>query len=129
MKRNGMIVCAALLVFPAIHSGCARAGRTAEPPRAVGSVGTADIPATAEEARVIQVVEAALPSVVSVMRDGGMGSGVVIEADGLILTNAHVVGNASSVQIGLVDGQRHSGQVLGRDPSVDVAVVRVTGSK
>jgi serine protease Do len=50
---------------------------------------------------------------------------VIIRADGVVLTNAHVVGNARTVAVGLADGRRLQGEVLGRDPSLDVAVVRV----
>jgi S1-C subfamily serine protease len=85
--------------------------------------------ATVEENAVIQVVKQTLPSVVSVERDGGLGSGVFIQADGVLLTNAHVVGDATSVRIGLADGRRLTGRVLGRDPSVDIGVVKVEGQK
>ncbi len=52
-------------------------------------------------------------------------SGVIIRRDGVILTNAHVVRSATDVEVGLADGRRVSGRVLGRDPTVDVAVVRI----
>ncbi|CAA9302641.1 MAG: HtrA protease/chaperone protein, partial [uncultured Gemmatimonadaceae bacterium] len=44
---------------------------------------------------------------------------------GVILTNAHVVGNARTVQIALADGRRVPGQVVGGDPLVDIAIVRI----
>jgi S1-C subfamily serine protease len=78
-----------------------------------------------EEQVVIRVVQQVTPAVVSVSVGQGSGSGVIVRSDGIILTNNHVVGNARSVQIGLADGQRVQGQVLGRDASIDVAVVRV----
>jgi serine protease Do len=84
--------------------------------------------ASAEEANVIRVARQATPSVVSVSRPGGSGSGVVIRRDGVILTNAHVVGTATTVQVELADGRTLRGSVLGRDPSVDVAVVKVASS-
>lgn len=65
------------------------------------------------------------PAVVSVARDGASGSGFFVRKDGIILTNAHVVENAAQVEIGLADGRRMIGTVLGADPSMDVAVVRV----
>lgn len=65
------------------------------------------------------------PAVVSVARDGASGSGFFVRKDGIILTNAHVVANAAQVEIGLADGRRMIGDVLGADPSMDVAVVRV----
>jgi serine protease Do len=75
------------------------------------------------------VARQAAPSVVSVQRDGGVGSGVVIRRDGVILTNAHVVGDARQVRIGLADGRDLNARVLGRDPTVDVAVVQVDGTE
>ncbi|MGZ8376368.1 MAG: S1C family serine protease [Gemmatirosa sp.] len=84
-------------------------------------------PATTVESErtIIRVAEQASPGVVLVERPGGSGSGVVIRRDGVVLTNAHVVGNARTVTITLADGRQLPGQVLGRDPTVDVAVVRI----
>jgi serine protease Do len=86
-------------------------------------------PATAqissEEQTVITVARTATPAVVSVARRGGSGSGVIIRADGVVLTNAHVVGTVRTVEIRTADGRTFTGTVLGRDPSIDIAVVRV----
>lgn len=83
---------------------------------------------TPTERTVIQVARGASPAVVSVVQPGvGSGSGIIIEADGVIITNAHVVGNARTVQVSLADGRQLPGRVLGGDASVDVAVVRVQG--
>jgi serine protease Do len=80
----------------------------------------------ADESTIIRVARQASPAVVSVETRGvGAGSGVIIRRDGVILTNAHVVGNAQSVEVGLADGRRSTGRVLGRDPRLDIAVVRV----
>ncbi len=69
------------------------------------------------------------PSVVrvSVITEGGSGSGsgFVIQEGGLILTNNHVVENAVSVSVTLKDGTELRAEVLGRDPSTDVALLRV----
>jgi serine protease Do len=82
---------------------------------------------TATELTTIDVARAASPAVVSVVQaDVGSGSGIIIRDDGVIITNAHVVGNSRTVQVGLADGRMLKGQVLGGDPSVDVAVVRVS---
>ncbi|HEX5832126.1 MAG TPA: trypsin-like peptidase domain-containing protein [Gemmatimonadaceae bacterium] len=76
------------------------------------------------ESTVIDVAKRVAPTVVSVSRDGGSGSGVIVRGDGVILTNAHVVGEARAVEIGLANGRRVRGEVLGRDPSLDIAIVR-----
>jgi len=55
----------------------------------------------------------------------GMGSGFIINTDGLILTNAHVIAGADQVKVTLKDGRTFDGKVVGSDPVTDVAVVKV----
>ena len=80
-----------------------------------------------EEQRIVEVVERVSPAVVSISPGRGMGSGFFIREDGTILTNAHVVGQAREVAVRMADGRTLRGRVLGRDPSVDTAVVKVSG--
>ena len=54
-----------------------------------------------------------------------VGSGVVIEKDGQILTNAHVVDGAASLQVTLDGGDKHMARVMGLDPVLDLALIRV----
>jgi S1-C subfamily serine protease len=54
------------------------------------------------------------------------GSGIVIDGNGTILTNYHVVENAVKVQISLEKGQSVDAQVVGKDPSNDIAVLRIS---
>jgi serine protease Do len=56
------------------------------------------------------------------------GSGFVIEPGGLIVTNAHVVEDADSVQVRLADGRRFTGKVVGQDVRVDLALVKIEGA-
>lgn len=65
-------------------------------------------------------------SVVQIETGGGLGSGVVY-ADGMIITNAHVVGTAKTVTVRDSKGTAVKGQVLGTDSGADVAVVQVSG--
>lgn len=78
-----------------------------------------------EEETVIRVARAATPAVVGISRGGGSGSGVIVRADGVIITNAHVVGNARNVEVTTADGRTLTGRVLGRDADVDTAIVQV----
>ncbi|MEM9804087.1 MAG: HhoA/HhoB/HtrA family serine endopeptidase [Cyanobacteria bacterium P01_D01_bin.56] len=55
----------------------------------------------------------------------GQGSGFVVESNGVIWTNAHVVEGADTVTVTLKDGREFSGEVVGEDPLTDVAVIRV----
>jgi serine protease Do len=57
----------------------------------------------------------------------GLGSGVVIDKKGYILTNNHVVEDADDVKVSFVDGKTVSGKVVGTDPRSDLAVVKVDG--
>ena len=58
-------------------------------------------------------------------RERGQGSGIVIDAKGLVLTNAHVVDGADRVEVSLPDGRELEGRVLGADPITDLAVVSI----
>jgi S1-C subfamily serine protease len=69
-----------------------------------------------------------LPSVVQIQTDGGVGSGVIYDADGLILTAAHVVGDSETVTVRFDDGEEVVGTVLGGTSGADVAVVQVDRS-
>ena len=57
----------------------------------------------------------------------GLGTGFVIEPDGLIVTNAHVVDGAETVKVTLEDGRKFDATVIGTDPSTDLALVRIAG--
>ncbi|MFI5001346.1 MAG: S1C family serine protease [Reyranellales bacterium] len=85
---------------------------------------------------VISVVDRVGPAVVRVERitDGnspgggtgplGIGSGVVIAGDGLVLTNSHVVGGAARVRLSFAGGSQADASVLGDDPDTDLALLR-----
>ena len=55
----------------------------------------------------------------------GQGSGFIVESDGIIWTNSHVVEGADTVTVTLRDGREFSGEVVGEDPLTDVAVIKV----
>jgi Do/DeqQ family serine protease len=55
----------------------------------------------------------------------GIGSGFILDADGVIVTNAHVVDGATDVMVTLKDGREFEGTVVGADPVTDVAVVKI----
>jgi S1-C subfamily serine protease len=88
---------------------------------------------------VIGAVELVAPAVVSIdvrqrgkgsarrpPAQAGAGSGFVFAADGLIITNSHVVENASEIDVTLPDGREQRADLIGHDPDTDVAVIRIS---
>ncbi|WP_204102409.1 MULTISPECIES: HhoA/HhoB/HtrA family serine endopeptidase [Spirulina sp. CCY15215] len=61
-------------------------------------------------------------------RVSGQGSGFIIDTNGIVLTNAHVVSGADEVNVTLQDGREFEATVLGSDPVTDLAVVKIKGA-
>jgi S1-C subfamily serine protease len=87
---------------------------------------------------VIGAVNAVAPSVVNVevgatkrarRQAAGSGSGFVFAADGLILTNSHVVSGRSNIRVTLSDGRSCEADLVGDDPDTDLAVLRITADR
>lgn len=110
-----------------------RAVRNVEPPQwPEGSSQTSSAPAPQGlgDPNVIETAKDVTPSVVSVQPASGrgMGSGVIVSRNGYIITNSHVVRGGDEVRVTLATGQRVTGAVLGDDPAVDIAVVKIPGN-
>ncbi|MER5868565.1 trypsin-like peptidase domain-containing protein [Streptomyces sp. NPDC002044] len=78
------------------------------------------------------VAEQVSPSVVRIdTRTGsgqGTGSGIVITADGEIVTNNHVISGASEIQVTMSDGKKYSAKTVGTDPDKDLALIKLEGA-
>ncbi|MEU4716267.1 trypsin-like peptidase domain-containing protein [Micromonospora purpureochromogenes] len=76
-----------------------------------------------------KIAAAVQDSVVSIITDNGEGSGVVLSADGFVLTNNHVVASASAdtVRVVFADGKTAQAKIVGTDPKTDLAVVKASG--
>jgi S1-C subfamily serine protease len=74
------------------------------------------------------IVRKVEPSVVTISHDQGTGSGVIWSEDGVVVTNAHVVGEARQVEVAFFDGRRADARVRATDPNTDLAVVDVERS-
>jgi S1-C subfamily serine protease len=92
---------------------------------ASSSVGDVDVNA---------VLSAVEPSVVSIetrsaLLDGqaGAGTGIILTADGLVLTNAHVITGLSEIQVGLFGGERAPARLVGSFPESDIALIQIEG--
>ncbi len=83
---------------------------------------------TVQASDIPDIVARVQPSVVAVLTDGGQGSGVVWNSDGVVVTNDHVVARARRVEVAFADGQRAAAQIVARDPQTDLAVVRASRS-
>ena len=78
------------------------------------------------QSRAGKIYAQASPAVVSIRTDVGSGTGFLIDNNGTLVTNAHVVGNADRVVVKFgPDGRSIDGQVKGADPSSDLAVVKI----
>ena len=84
---------------------------------------------TLDEATTVRIYDRVSPAVVAIQTRTGGGSGSIVEANGLILTNAHVVGNDSVVTVRLADGRTFQGDVVGYGENrLDLAAVRLRGN-
>jgi S1-C subfamily serine protease len=120
-----------------------RAGRLVAPESATGSehielAEAAAPPLDSEEQLNVTVYKKALPSVVNITSTAvafdffygavpqqGAGSGFVIDGEGHILTNFHVVENARQVEVTTSDKRKYKAQIIGTDPAHDLAVIQI----
>src|SRR5262245_32912208 len=115
---------------------------SADNPRADETASSLETPEADEELldaysrAVVGVVDKVGPAVVSIRvktrrarsapsAGEGAGSGVIVTPDGYVLTNNHVVDQASEVKVSLTDGSTLPAQIVGMDPATDLAVVRI----
>jgi putative serine protease PepD len=84
---------------------------------------------TALQQDLVSIVRAVSPSVVQIRTPQDLGSGVVFDARGDVVTNAHVVGKAKRFVVTLASGDSHPATAIGRDAANDLAVIRVAGAR
>jgi S1-C subfamily serine protease len=113
--------------------------KASEAPCEVKETGKGDIELLDAYSRaVVAVVDAVGPAVVGIEIGSrlrgkepeqiGAGSGVMITPDGYILTNDHVVHNASELAVTMINGATLQAEIVGTDPATDLAVIRAGGS-
>lgn len=94
-----------------------------------GTTGSTQSPSSLDALRT-SVVSKVRPEVVQInvatAQGGGLGSGVIIDKAGYIVTNNHVVQGAQAMEVVLYGGEKVRGQITGTDPADDLAVVKIT---
>ncbi|MFI9010050.1 S1C family serine protease [Actinosynnema sp. NPDC053489] len=131
-RRTGVVVTSAALVaavFGGVTGGVV--GALNASPATVAATSSPVALTASSTSDVSAIAARVLPSVVQVnvvsAQGQGLGSGVVLTADGRILTNNHVVAGAQQVTVTLNDGRTVDATVVGTDPSSDLAVVQASG--
>jgi putative serine protease PepD len=121
--RRRLLPAVAALVALLVLAGCsatrASAGSSSAAPAQVAPS------ALALQQQFVQVVKQVGPSVVLIQTSQGLGSGIVFDAGGDVVTNAHVVQGASSFQVTLADGHQYPARLVGSFPADDLAVLHL----
>ncbi|GAA4592667.1 putative serine protease PepD [Actinoplanes octamycinicus] len=91
--------------------------------------GNSSVTRVVDRSSLAQIASAVQDSVVSITTGSGEGSGVILSADGYIVTNNHVVASATgnTVNIIFADGKKATATIVGTDPRTDLAVVKASG--
>ncbi|MCC6626232.1 MAG: trypsin-like peptidase domain-containing protein [Chloroflexi bacterium] len=138
-RRAAMVGMAGALIVTAIGGGAVgatltRLGPAATPPTPVAApavTGASAVQPTSGSvaANVYRMVSPAVVQITNrgagMFGGGGTGSGFVIDASGLILTNNHVIEGARSLSVALPDGRKFTAKVLGRSPENDIALLKI----
>lgn len=124
---SGLLLATAAMMAVMLSTGCggAQSGRDAVAP-------TAELPT-------VDVVRQLTPSVVHVLTlpddsaaastpGAGVGTGIILQSDGYVLTNNHLVDGAGAIIITLHNGESYPARLIGGDPNPDVAVVKIDAS-
>ena len=114
-------------LLAALAAGCGSAASAGDRISSV-PVASAD-EASSLQQRFVSIVKAVSPEVVQIRTPVALGSGVVFDARGDVVTNAHVVGNATRFVVTLASGDSHPATLVGRDAGMDLAVIRITGAR
>ena len=141
LSALGGLAVGAVLVIALVMTGALDIDRGGSVTAVTPSSGTQTIEIDAEDTTLAEAVSAkALPSVVSITTEiqnssgmmgasqessGNIGSGVILDKDGNILTNYHVVKGATGIVVTLDDGSSYEAELVGSDESSDLAVIRL----
>ena len=139
LRRHGRVLApvAAAIAAAAIVAGIALATSstgtstttivtTSSPPSTI-PIGMAASPGVALQSAIVNVVHSVSPSVVQIEDQQGLGSGIVLDAAGHVVTNNHVVSGATSFTVTTSNGTRYPATLVGSFPLDDLAVIKISG--
>jgi putative serine protease PepD len=121
-RRGGFLAALLSLALVPVLAACTSADADPTP------VGSAAPSAEALQQQFVQVVKQVGPAVVLIRTSEGLGSGVVYDGDGHIVTNNHVVDGADRFQVVLADGRQLPARLVGSFPPDDLAVLDVNAT-
>jgi putative serine protease PepD len=110
-------------------SGASRSSPVATPAGVPDATTVMANPAASLQDEFVALIKRVSPSVVQIRTAQALGSGVVFDDRGDVVTNAHVVDGARRVVVTLASGQSHAGTVVGRDVGNDLAVIHLAAGR
>ena len=124
-RRPRLLLAMAALVAALVLAGCSTT--TADSASSSTALPAADVSpsALALQQQFVKVVKQVGPSVVLIQTSQGLGSGIVLDATGNVVTNDHVVQGSSGFRVTLADGKQSQAQLVGTFPAHDLAVLHV----
>jgi putative serine protease PepD len=124
-RRRAVAALATMLLAAAALAGCGDSDTNDTSTAAVPEAGGA----LAVQRQFVDVVDHVSPQVVQIQTSEGLGSGIVYDDQGDIVTNAHVTGDFHRFLVTLSGGDQHQATLVGSDPSNDVAVIRLSDAR
>ena len=125
-RRRGTLAAAAaaVTVVAVVLAGCTSDSQAQTPTTTPTVAGSAQ----GLEQQFVQVVRQVGPSVVLIQTSAGLGSGIVFDSRGDIVTNNHVVASGRNPRVTLADGKQHAAKLVGSFPPGDLAVLHIDAS-
>ena len=116
-------------VLPAVMPGSGGANFADVAERINAAVVNIDATSNRSSLRDLRPFRRGGPSDFDTPNPGGSGSGFIIDREGYILTNHHVIESAQRITVTLADGRSFRGEVVGADPAIDVALLKISGAQ
>jgi S1-C subfamily serine protease len=125
--RRPLVALLALVAAALVLAGCSAAAPTGAAQAATSGLDVSPS-ALALQQQFVQVVKQVGAAVVLIRTSEGLGSGIVFDANGDVVTNNHVVDNADGFQVTLANGRQYRARLVGSFPADDLAVLHIGAS-